>query len=217
MKIKKLHDWNLSLEEAKKIQRKLSSMIIKTDVFEEINTIAGMDIGFHGDTARASCVVLKYPECEVIEKKIYEDRIEFPYIPGYLSFREIPMLVSVLEMIENEPDLLIADGQGIAHPRRLGLAAHLGLLADKPTIGCAKSLLIGKCDEPDNKKGAFSFLIDKKEIIGACLRTRENVKPVFISIGHKVSLESAINYILGCCGKYRLPEPIREAHKLASG
>ena len=120
-------------------------------------------------------------------------------------------------MIENEPDLLIADGQGIAHPRRLGLAAHIGLLIDKPVIGCAKSLLIGKCEEPDNKKGAYSYLVDKDEVIGACLRTRINVKPVFISIGNRISLETSIKYILGCCSKYRLPEPIREAHKLASG
>ena len=217
MKLKKLHEWNISIKEAKVIQSELSSMIIKRDVFSEINTIAGMDIGFHGDIARASCVVLSFPKCEVIEKKVYEGKVNLPYIPGYLSFREIPMLASVLELVENEPDLLIADGQGIAHPRRLGLAAHLGLLVDKPTIGCAKSLLVGKCEKPENIKGAYSFLKDKDEIIGACLRTRVGVKPVYISIGHKISLESAINYILKCCSKYRLPEPIREAHRLASG
>jgi len=217
MKVNKLHEWNLPLADAKKIQAELSSMIIKEDDFGKINTIAGMDIGFHGEVARASCVVLRYPDCEVIEKKVYDGKVNFPYIPGYLSFREIPMLAYVLEMIENEPDLFIADGQGIAHPRRLGLAAHIGLLINKPVIGCAKSLLIGKCEEPDNVKGAYSQLVDKGEVIGACLRTRINVKPVIISIGNRISLESSVRYIMGCCSKYRLPEPIREAHRLASG
>ncbi|RKX95421.1 MAG: deoxyribonuclease V [Spirochaetes bacterium] len=217
MKIKRLHDWNLSLEDARSIQNELSSMVIKENSFDRIKTVAGMDIGFHGKVARASCVVLTYPECKVIEKRIYEGSVNFPYIPGYLSFREIPILASVLEMIENEPDLLIADGQGVAHPRRLGLAAHIGLLTDKPTIGCAKSLLVGKCEEPENRKGAYSYLVDKGEIIGACLRTRVGVKPVYVSIGHRISLESSIEYVLGCCNKYRLPEPTREAHRLASG
>ncbi len=216
MKLQNLHSWGLSIKEAKVVQKSLSERIVKYDSFSEVKTVAGLDIGFHGDVARASCAVFSYPDCILIEEKVYDGRVNFPYIPGFLSFREIPVLASVLEMVETEPDVLIADGQGIAHPRRLGLASHLGVLADKPTIGCAKSILIGRCEEPGNEKGSYTYLIDREEVIGVCLRTRSGVKPVYVSIGNKISLESAREVVLNCCKKYRLPEPIRWAHKLAS-
>ncbi len=217
MKLNQIHDWNLSLEEAKRVQQELSRKVVRENNFTGINIVAGLDIGFHGDVARASCAVYTYPDCVLIEEKVFDGRVDFPYIPGFLSFREIPVLASVLELIQNEPDVLIADGQGIAHPRRFGLAAHLGVLADKPTVGCAKSRLVGKCIPPDDIKGAYTYLYDGDEIIGACLRTRVGVKPVYVSIGNWVSLETAIDVVLNCCKKYRLPEPIRRAHRLASG
>ncbi len=144
-----------------------------------------------------------------------KSRAIYPYIPGFLSFREIPALIPVLEKIHVEPDILIVDGQGIAHPRRLGLASHLGLISNKPSIGCAKSKLIGMYREPGIRKGDWEYLKDGDEIIGAVLRTRTAVRPVFVSIGHGVTLESAVDLILQCCTRYRLTDPIRHAHRAA--
>jgi deoxyribonuclease V len=212
-----LHPWNLSPCEARKVQGELASRVKRVDDHGEVRRVCGVDIGFGDNRVRAACVVLSYPDFEPLESVCRESPVAYPYVPGLLSFREIPPLVPVLEGLRVEPDLVIADGQGIAHPRRLGLASHLGLLLDKPVIGCAKSRLLGTCREPGPARGEFEHLFDGEEIVGAVLRTKDWVKPVYVSIGHKVSLESSIAFILGCCRGHRLPEPIRFAHRLASG
>ncbi|HUT68422.1 MAG TPA: deoxyribonuclease V, partial [Dehalococcoidales bacterium] len=162
-------------------------------------------------------VVLSYPEFELVETRIVTDRIEFPYVPGLLSFREAPLILAACEELTVTPDLLMVDGQGIAHPRRMGLASHLGLFLDIPTIGCAKSRLCGSHEEPGNEAGSYAELLDNGEVIGAAVRTRTGVKPVYVSIGHKVDLSTAIRRVLECCRGYRLPEPTRLAHQAAGG
>ena len=162
-------------------------------------------------------MVLSYPTLETVECRIASTEVTFPYVPGLLSFRETPVLVPVLESLILRPDVLLVDGQGIAHPRRFGIACHLGLLFDIPTIGCAKSRLTGKFEEPGRAKGSRAELKDGEEVIGAALRTRDGTKPIFVSIGHKVDLESALRIVLGCVGKYRIPEPTRRAHLAAAG
>jgi deoxyribonuclease V len=180
--------------------------------------IAGLDCAFSKDSQRiiAAAVVLKMPDFNIIEIKSAIRKAAFPYIPGLLSFREAPACIGAAGKLRNKPDVFIIDGQGIAHPRRLGLAAHLGIIFNQPTIGCAKSRLIGNFKYPGIKKGAYTFLKDKGQTIGAVLRTRTNVKPVFISVGNKLSLEDAIQTILDSTTKYRLPEPTRLAHQTVS-
>jgi deoxyribonuclease V len=150
-----------------------------------------------------------------MEMEVVTDRVEFPYVPGLLSFREAPLILAALEKITAVPDLIMVDGQGIAHPRRMGLASHLGLFLGVPTIGCAKSRLCGECEEPGNEPGSYADLTDKGEVIGATLRTRAGVKPVYVSIGHMIDLPSAMHWVLACCRGYRLPEPTRLAHQAA--
>jgi len=152
-----------------------------------------------------------------MELKVSSGKIVFPYIPGLLSFRELPLILSACEKLSSVPDLVLVDGQGIAHPRRMGLASHLGLLLDKPTVGCAKSRLCGYHDMPGVEPGSYAELIDKDEVVGVALRTRCGVKPVYVSIGHKVDLQTARNRVLECCRGYRLPEPTRLAHLAAGG
>ncbi|MHC4689392.1 MAG: endonuclease V [Planctomycetota bacterium] len=165
-----------------------------------------------------SVKVLKVPELEILETNSAVRKVRFPYIPGLLSFREGPVCIAAVKKLKSKTDIFLVDGQGVAHPRRLGLASHLGLFFDKPTIGCAKSRLTGSYREPGIRKGAYAFLNDEKksEIIGAVVRTRTNVKSVFVSVGHKCSLEDAIKTILECTSKYRLPEPTRLAHQMVS-
>ena len=189
---------------------------LETDRFGKINTVAGVDIGLKKDIARASVVVLSFPELQVVDSVVTESPVRFPYIPGLLSFREIPPLLTAFTQLQTEPDLVIVDGQGIAHPRRFGLASHLGLILDKPTIGCAKSRLWGRHEEPEAEQGSYTYLMDKGEVIGAVVRTRRNVQVVYISIGHRISLDSARTLTLACCKGYRLPETTRYAHKAAS-
>lgn len=217
MQYQNLHSWNVTPEQAKQLQNELRNQVIRTDQFETIKTVAGVDIGLKDDIALASVVVLSYPDLQVVNVVVAESRVSFPYIPGFLSFREIPPLLVAFSRLQTEPDLVIVDGQGIAHPRRFGLASHLGLILDIPTIGCAKSRLCGQYTEPDTEKGAYTDLLDKDEIIGVALRTRTNVSIVYVSIGHRISLASARKFTLACCGKYRLPETTRYAHKAASG
>ncbi len=211
------HQWNIPPLEAQELQKKLASQVIKQRTFGEVNTVAGIDVGFEGDVAVAGVVVLSYPDMEVLETSVARTPVEFPYIPGLLAFREGPPVIAALEKVRHEPDVLIFDGQGLAHPRRMGIATHIGLLFDKPSIGCAKSRLTGQHHEPGKAKGSYVYLYEGDEVIGAVLRTKDGVNPVYVSIGHRIDLQSAIEIILNCCKGYRLPEPTRLAHHLVSG
>ena len=217
MQYRSLHSWDVTPEEARELQNRLRTQVITADRFGTINTVAGVDIGLKKDIARASVVVLSFPELQVVDFEVAESPVRFSYIPGLLSFREIPPLLTAFDRLKTEPDLVIVDGQGIAHPRRFGLASHLGLILDKPTIGCAKSRLHGRYKEPEQKQGAYTYLTDKGEVIGAVVRTRTNVRVVYVSIGHRISLDSARTWTLACCRGYRLPETTRYAHNAASG
>ncbi|HEU5375599.1 MAG TPA: deoxyribonuclease V [Ktedonobacteraceae bacterium] len=212
-----LHEWNLDIDKAKALQRELASKIVLEDQPGEVRYVAGVDMAINEESgkARAAVVLLSYPALEILEKHVYEEPLRMAYIPGLLSFRELPSVLGALQQLRQQPDLIMADGQGIAHPRRLGIAAHLGLWIDTPTIGCAKSLLVGKYEPVGAEVGDWSPLVDHKEVIGAVLRTRARVNPMFISPGHKISLESSIKYVLACGRGYRLPEPTRQADKLS--
>lgn len=212
-----LHSWNVSPHEARVLQDKLHTQVIKTDEFGVIKSVAGVDIGIKDNIALASVIVLSYPDFDIVDGIVTQYQISFPYIPGILSYREIPPLLVAFAYLNTEPDLIIVDGQGVAHPRHFGLASHLGLILDKPTIGCAKSRLCGTYTEPEIEKGSYTYLMDDTEIIGAVLRTRTRVSPVYVSIGHKISLDSAIRIILDCCPRFRLPVTTRYAHKAAAG
>lgn len=218
MKLHFSHAWNLSPSEAIAVQRKLCVHLILEDRLEAVRRVAGVDVGFEegGTVTRAAVAVLRYPELDVLETAIARRPTEFPYVPGLLSFRELPAVLEALEQLQELPDLLLCDGQGIAHPRRLGIASHLGLLVNIPSIGVAKTRLCGTHDEPPNHRGAWTPLRANGEIIGAVLRTRLGVKPLYISPGHRISLETAIHYVMNCCTRYRLPETTRHAHRLAS-
>ena len=217
MQYRSLHSWDVTPEEARELQNRLRRQVIAADRFGTINTVAGVDIGLKKDIALASVVVLSFPELQVVDSEVAECPVRFPYIPGLLSFREIPPLLTAIARLKTEPDLVIVDGQGIAHPRRFGLASHLGLILDKPTIGCAKSRLWGRYEEPGTEQGAYTYLTDKEEVIGVAVRTRTNVRVVYVSIGHRISLDSARTLTLACCRGYRLPETTRYAHNAASG
>ena len=201
------------------MQQELRAHLILTDHLEPVRRVAGVDVGFEaaGTVTRAAVAVLRYPELDVLETAIARRPTTFPYIPGLLSFRELPAVLAALEQLREPPDLLLCDGQGIAHPRRFGIASHLGLLVDIPAIGVAKTRLCGTHEEPPNQRGAWTPLWGQGEIIGAVLRTRPGVKPLYISPGHRVGLETALAYVMGCCTRYRLPETTRHAHRLASG
>jgi len=219
MQISQRHAWSLTVEEAIAIQEQLRSEIITSDDFKEpVKYVAGVDMGFEaeGTISRAAVAVLSFPDLQLQETAIARRPTSFPYIPGFLSFREIPAVLNALEKLNTIPDLILCDGQGIAHPRRFGIACHLGLLINMPTIGVAKSLLVGKHEEVPEQKGSWQPLRYRGEIIGAVLRTRTGTKPLYISSGHRVSLPTAIEYVLRCTPKYRLPETTRIADKLAS-
>ncbi|MEL6494764.1 MAG: deoxyribonuclease V [Cyanobacteria bacterium J06623_7] len=212
------HPWVKTAAEAKVIQLELCDRVITTDELGKVKYVAGVDIGFENNYAisKAAIAVLTYPELELVEQAIARIPTAFPYVPGYLSFREIPAILAAFPKLNITPDLILCDGQGYAHPRRLGLACHLGILLDLPTIGVAKSLYIGKHEKVPLSKGSWQPLKDKDETIGVALRSRTKVKPIYVSIGHKISLPTAINYVMGCLTKYRLPETTRWADKLAS-
>lgn len=217
MEYNEIHTWNVTTDEARQIQNELRHQIVQKNRFEEIRTVAGVDIGIRNDIATASVIVLSSPNLQIVDGIVVESRINFPYIPGYLSFREIPPLLVAFARLQTEPDLIIVDGQGLAHPRGFGLASHLGLILDKPTIGCAKSRLCGQHTEPDKEKGSWTYLLDNDQVIGIALRTRTNVSVVYVSVGHRISLETAREVTLACCPKYRLPETTRLAHQAATG
>lgn len=219
MRIYHQHSWDLTPKEAIALQQQLRGFVRVEDDFGEIRTVAGVDVGFEqkNTITRAAVAVLAYPSLELIASAIARQPTRFPYVPGLLSFREIPAVLEALQQLERLPDLLLCDGQGIAHPRRMGIATHLGLLLDRPTIGVGKSRLLGTHEEPGLEKGQWQPLHDKEEEIGCVLRTRTGVKPLFISPGHRVGLTSAREWVMHCLTRYRLPETTRWAHRLASG
>ena len=219
MEVIRQHEWRVSTSEAREIQAELAGQVSRAGDVNNLRLIAGVDISVNrwAKTGTGAVVVLSYPELEPVEIKVVTDHIEFPYVPGLLSFREAPLILAACKELTVTPDLVMVDGQGIAHPRRIGLASHLGLFLDVPTIGCAKSRLCGRHDEPGNEAGSYAELLDGDEVIGVVLRTREGVKPVYVSVGHKVDLPAAIRWTLACCRGYRLPEPTRLAHQAAGG
>jgi len=214
-----LHEWEVSVARAREIQLSLAKRVVTQG--EDITPclVAGIDISSPNaqGVARGAIVVLSYPEFSITEVVVAEAKIAFPYIPGLLSFRESPLILSACEKLNNTPDLMLVDGQGIAHPRRLGLASHLGLFLDLPTIGCAKSILCGRHQPLAEEAGAHAELIDNGELIGAALRTKSRVRPVYVSVGHKINLASALRLVMSCCRGYRIPEPTRLAHLAAGG
>lgn len=212
------HRWDLTPAEARELQAELAPQVERSDRFGPIELVAGIDIGFEdqGRTTRAAVAVLTFPDLVLVEQALVRRPTDFPYVPGLLSFREIPAAVEAVAQLAHTPDLLVCDGQGLAHPRRFGLASHLGWFLDTPSIGVAKSRLIGTFEPPAQRRGAWTPLTDAAEVIGGVLRTRVAVKPVFVSTGHRVSLESAIALALACTVRYRLPETTRQAHRLAS-
>lgn len=218
MEIKHLHNWNLSYSAARRIQADLAGRVRFKALPKKIKTAAGIDCAFSKDKKRICAVImlLSLPDFEVVETVSAVEKVTFPYIPGLLSFREGPVCLKAASKLRANPDVFIIDGQGTAHPRRLGLACHLGLFLNRPTIGCAKSRLTGYFDEPGIEKGDYSWLKDTDEIIGAVVRTRKNVKPVFISVGNKCLLKDAIRMTLACATRFRLPEPTRLAHQAVS-
>lgn len=217
MKTTHLHDWNLTPEAAVALQRTMASQVVY-DValpLDKVRLVAGVDVSVKENVSHAAVVVLTFPDLQVVETVTNTLPTPFPYIPGLLSFREGPVLEAAFAQLQHEPDVLIFDGMGRAHPRRLGIASHLGLWLDKPTIGCGKTLLTGRYVEPPQERGASAPLMWRDELIGAILRTRVNTKPVYISPGHRIDLESALAVVMACTPKYRLPEPIRAAHNAA--
>ncbi len=220
MILKELHPWDVTVEEAKDIQRRLASQVsLANDTPREVNYVAGVDISPPDSQgiATGAVVVLAFPALEVREVKLSHAKPGMPYIPGLLSFREVPVLVGALEALTLTPDIILVDGQGYAHPRRFGIACHLGLLTDIPSIGCAKSILRGHHGPLDEEEGAQAPLVDGEEVIGLALRTRKDVAPIYVSIGHKIALESAAHWVMACCQGRRIPEPTRLAHQAAAG
>lgn len=214
MKIIKVHSWDVTPEQAKAIQHKLRDKIKTFDDFDSIKTVGGVDVGFvkEKNLSCAALVIFSYPDMRILDIITCSEPINFLYIPTLLAFREVPVVLSCFEKLENSPDMLILDGQGYAHPRRMGLACHVGVLLNIPTIGCAKSRLTGEFNMPDEKKGSYSYLYDKGEIIGAVLRTKDDTYPVFVSIGHKVSLDTSIKLVLEMAVT-RIPEPTKIADR----
>ena len=219
MKVNSLHSWQVSPAQALDLQLRLASQVCRSNEVASHRFIAGVDISVNRaqGMATGAVVVLNYPELRVVETKVVTGKVDFPYVPGLLSFREAPLTLAVCERLSVTPDLILVDGQGIAHPRRFGLASHLGLFLDTPTIGCAKSRLCGSHQTPGWKPGSYAEVVDGEETIGAALRTKLGTKPIYVSIGHKVDLQAAIDWVMKCCRGYRIPEPTRLAHLAAGG
>ena len=213
------HSWNLSPRAAIALQHRLRSRVARLGRLRRVRTVAGADVGFerHGGIARAAVAVLSFPQLELVDYAVARRPARFPYVPGLLSFREMPALLAALDRLRVKPDLMLCDGHGLAHPRRFGIACHLGVTCGVPTIGVAKSRLIGKHGEPSERRGAWVPLRDKGETIGAVLRSRTGTRPIYVSIGHRLSLPMALRYVMACTTRFRLPETTRWAHRLASG
>ncbi len=213
-----LNSWNLTPKEAVEAQKEWRSLVRIEPLAREVNTIAGADISFNkfSEVIYSGIVVLSLPDLRIVETASVRSTAKFPYVPGLLSFRETPSFLECWEKLKTKPDVLMLDGQGLAHPRRFGIACHIGLLLDLPTIGCAKSILVGKHEELGLEAGSNVPLIDKNEIVGVALRTKNKVAPVYISAGHLMDLNSAVDLTLRSVTKYRQPEPTRQAHLLVN-
>jgi deoxyribonuclease V len=213
------HRWDLSPREAMALQLAWRGRVVRDDRLGSVRHVAGVDVGFEDDNrvTRAAVAVLEVPSLALCDFAVAREPTCFPYVPGLLSFREIPAVLSAFARLATTPDLLLCDGQGIAHPRRFGIASHLGVLLDVPTIGVAKKRLVGTHGAVPEGRGEWTPLRDEEEVIGAVLRTRAGVKPLFVSVGHRVSLATAVSWVLACTTRYRLPETTRHAHRLASG
>ncbi|MEZ4887221.1 MAG: deoxyribonuclease V [Chitinophagales bacterium] len=213
-----LHDWNLTPKEAIEVQQELRGKVRIEPMSKPLEYIAGADISFNRgeDTVYVGMVVLTYPGLIEVDREVLTDEATFPYIPGLLSFRESPLLIKAWQKLTIKPNLIVADGHGIAHVRRFGIACHLGLLTDTPTIGCAKKIFVGTHEDLGEEQGSVADIHYKGEIVGAALRTRKNVKPVYISAGHKITLAEAIEVMKNCALNYRIPEPTRQAHLMVN-
>jgi deoxyribonuclease V len=211
------HSWNLPPKKAIELQKQLARQVVRKSCIRigSINIVAGIDTSYRSNMACTAVVVLSLKHLELIEYTTAILPVEFPYIPGLLSFREGPAIIEALQKLKTRPDILLFDGQGIAHQRRFGIASHIGLLLDYPTIGCAKTKLVGHYEEPDSRRGSFTYLRIADNPIGAVVRTRTGVKPVFVSTGHQVNLRQSIKLVLDCHTGFRLPEPIRQADRLS--
>jgi deoxyribonuclease V len=201
------------------MQRRLAAQVLHEGGIINPHYIAGLDVSISRArrAATGAVVVLEYPSLTIVEVSIVQGEVDFPYVPGLLSFREAPLVLKACKALETTPDLVLVDGQGIAHPRRIGLASHLGLFLDTPIVGCAKSRLCGSHETPGVESGVYTELVDKQEVVGVALRTKTRTKPVYVSVGHMIDLPTAVHWVLECCKGYRLPEPIRLAHQAAGG
>jgi deoxyribonuclease V len=215
MELRELNRWDLSPDEARVAQQRLAQQVVRTGEPANVAHVAGIDVAFPGGQTRAAVVVDSYPDLVAVESVVADQPTTFPYVPGLLSFREAPAIVAACRSVATTPDLIVVDGQGIAHPRGLGIASHIGLILDLPTIGCAKSLLVGRHQPVGNERGSWSPITYGGQTIGAALRTKAGVKPVYVSIGHRIGLEATIHWALELSRGYRLPEPQRQAHVAA--
>jgi deoxyribonuclease V len=218
VEVRELHDLNLPVAEARRLQSELSGRVETGPPLDlsGVRFVAGADVSTDRDTGYATVAVLGFPSLEVVEVRGASAPLEFPYVPGLLAFREIPAVAEALRRVETPVDAVIFDAQGLAHPRRMGLASHLGLFLDVPSVGCAKSRLTGRFEEPGREKGSTSDLVDRSEVVGKVVRTRTGVSPVFVSVGNHIDLQSAVELVLACCTRYRLPETTRRAHETAN-
>lgn len=213
MKTKLRARWNLTPRQAMALQEDWRRRVETQDRFGPLRYVAGADMAFDPETdeAFAGVIVYRFPELIEVERRMARRKLRFPYVPGLLSFREGPVLLAAFARLRTDPDVILIDGHGLAHPRRFGIACHLGLLLDRPTIGCAKSILIGEAEEPGPKAGSTAPLAEQGEIVGTVLRTRDNVRPIYVTIGHRVSLDSAVRIVSQCRDGFRIPQPTREA------
>jgi deoxyribonuclease V len=212
-----LHSWNVNAKEAIQIQENLRNHLILKNTFQEVRTIGGGDVAYskEKDFLFGAVVVLSFPKSEVVYSATAYGKISFPYIPGLLSFREAPILIKAFQKLKTKPDVMIYDGQGIAHPRGIGLASHMGLWFDIPSIGCTKTPLLTDFISPGPLKGSFELIRKEGKEVGAVLRTKDKVKPLFISPGHRIDLQTSIQIILESCQRFRFPEPLRKAHSFS--
>ena len=218
MRVSRLHPFALSPSEARRLQGELAPRVVLGPPLDlsRVRYVAGADVSTQGDRGYATVVVLSFAELSVVEVRGFQAPLTFPYVPGLLAFREIPAVIEALKTVETEVDAVIFDAQGLAHPRGMGLASHLGLFIDVPTVGCAKSRLVGEHEEPRQEKGSTADLVYRKKVVGRVVRTRTGVSPVYVSVGNRIDLSSAVDLVLACCTKYRLPESTRQAHNAAN-